>query len=332
MRKLLWLAVACAACAQAALAGGPPGRRDGERREGDRGGPDRQRFDVFRGGDFSFAPPRTRGNAFDALRRYFDLTPEQQTAVAKLDEQRAADEREAMTALAKSLDKKYAALIVEALPADQKAKYEQVLAALTARDEAHDAAQKDFRAALDKVRTDQGVAAPARRGPGAFGTGLPNSKTDLIRQCINLTEATRGAVDGIQRDAQGNAWEKIRGMARPDWRDAEARQKHNEATRKIREQHETQAAEAMLLLLDDGQKKAYQTAAAALDTHDKKMAEADDACEKKLIELVGAEKAKAMRAGWWQVPPIVMPGGPPGGPPPKGGEAPKGEAPKPAEF
>ena len=111
MRKLLWLALAFALGAQMALAGGPPGRREG----------DRPRFDpmaVFRGGDFS--APRARGNAFDALRRYFDLTPEQQAAVAKLDEQRAADEREAMAAVAKSLDKKYAALIVEASPPSRR--------------------------------------------------------------------------------------------------------------------------------------------------------------------------------------------------------------------
>jgi hypothetical protein len=317
MRKALWLAVACAMGAQAALAGGAPGR--------DRGGPG-QRFDMLRGADF--APPRNRGNAFDALRRYFDLTPEQQAAVAKLDEQRATDERDAMTALAKSLDKKYAALIVETLPADQKAKYEQVLLALAARDDAHEAAQKEFRDALDKVRTDQGVTtAAARRGPAAFGPGLPNSKTDLVRHSINLTEQQRAAVDGVQRDTWGTLREKMQGVARPqDWRDAEARQKYADAVRKVREQVENQAAEAMLLLLNDVQKKAYQTAATALETHDKKVAEADDACEKKLTELVGAEKAKAMRAGWWQVPPIVQPGGQPGNPPPKG------DAPKATEF
>ncbi|MBM4039516.1 MAG: hypothetical protein FJ290_13475 [Planctomycetes bacterium] len=314
MRKMLWLALAFALGAQAALAGGPPGRREGDRREGDRREGDRPRFDMFRGGDFS--APRTRGNAFDALRRYFDLTPEQQAAVAKLDEQRAADEREAMTALAKSLDKKYAALIVEALPADQKAKYEQVLAALAARDEARDAAEKEFRAVLDKARADQGMAAAApRRGPAFFGTGLPNGKTDIVRQYINLTEQQRGAVDGIQRDTWGNIREQMDRLPRADWRDPKAA----DARRKLREQLEAQAAEAMLLLLNDEQKKAYQTAAAALDTYDKKVTEADDACEKKLIELVGAEKAKAMRAGWWQFPPIVQPGGPP----PKGGEAPK---------
>jgi len=233
-----------------------------------------------------------------------------------------------MSELTKKLDKKYASLIVEVLPADQKAKYEQVLAALAARDEAHEAAQKELRAVLDKARADQGVTAAAtaaaRRGPGAFfGSSVPNSKGDIVRQCINLTEQQRTAVDGIQRDSLDTMRNKMRDVARPqDWRDADARQKYTDAVRKVREQVDAQTAEGMILLLNDEQKKAYQTAAAAMDVSTKKTAATDDACEKKLTELVGAEKAKAMRAGWWQVPPIVQPGQP-GGPPAKGGDAPK---------
>ncbi len=322
MRKLQWLALALAAAAQAGFAAGPPGRRDGERGPG-RG--DGGRFDTFRGGE-AFGP-RARGNAFDALRRYFDLTPEQQAAVAKLDEQRAADEREALSALGKTLDKKFSALILELLPADQKAKYEQVLAALTARDEATEAAQKEFRAVVDKLRADQGVTAAAtagRRGFGPFlGSSLPNSKGDIIRQCLKLTEQQHGAVDGIQRDTWGNMRQKMQGIPRPEnWGDAAARQKYAEATRKVREDVENQAAEAMALLLNDEQKKAYQTGAAALEVYNKKVAAADDACEKKLTEIVGPEKAKAMRAAWWQLPTTVQPGG----------AAPRGENPKGAEF
>lgn len=313
MKKLMWMSLALAVVAQAALAGGPPNR-------GDRGGPpDRQRWDQFRG---DLLGGRPRGNAFDALRRYFDLTPEQQAAVAKLDEQRAADEREALVELAKSLDKKYAALLLEALPADQKAKYEQVLAALAARDEAHEAAQKEFRTALVKIREAQGVT-------GRMSVyNLPNSKTDIVRTCINATEDQRAAMDGVQRDAWTGMRDRMRDVVRPqNWGDADARQKFGEAMRKVREQVETQAAEGMVMLLNDEQKKAYQAGAAALEVYNKKVAEADDACEKKLIELVGPEKAKALRAGWWQMPPIVQPGGP-GGPPPKGDEA----APKATEF
>lgn len=315
MKKLIWLSLALALGAQAVLAGGPPNR-------GDRGGPpDRQRWDQFRGDFFGGRP---RGNAFDAVRRYFDLTPEQQAALAKLDEQRSLDEREALVELAKTLDKKYAALIVEALPAEQKAKYEQVLAALAARDEAHEAAQKEFRAALARIREAQGVT-------GRMSIyNLPNSKTDIVRTCVNVTEDQRAAMDGVQRDAWAGMRDKMRDVVRPqNWGDAEARQKFGEAMRKVREQVETQAAEGMVILLNEEQKKAYQTGAAALDAYNKKVAEADDACEKKLIELVGAEKAKALRAGWWQqVPPIIQPGGPPGGPPPKGDEA----APRATEF
>lgn len=326
MVKKLWLVcLALALGATAALAGGPPGRRDGERRgpEGERRGP----FEFFReaGPRGEFPGTRGRGNAFDALRRYFDLTPEQQAALTKLEDQRTADEREAMNEVAKKLDKKYAALIAEILPADQKAKYEAVLAALAARDDAREAAEKEYRAVLIKTRAEQGVTGRA------LGNFLPNSKGEIIRQCINLTEAQRGAIDGVQRDAWGNMRDKMRDVPRPqDWRDADARQKFAEAMRKVREQVDNQAAEAMVLLLNEGQKKAYQTMADALEVYNKKLAEADDACEKKLIELVGPEKAKAMRAAWWQFP-GPMPGGP-GGPPPKGGEAPRGDAPKATEF
>ncbi len=321
MRKLSCVGLALVLGASAVLAGGPPDRRGP-------GGDRRGQFDFMRSDQFRGDVPglRNRGVASDALRRYFDLTPEQQAALTKLDDQRAADEREAMNTLAKSLDKKYAALILEVLPADQKAKYEQVLAALTAREDATEAAQKDFRTVLTKVRADQGVTG---RPLGGF---LPNSKGELIRQCINLTEAQHGAIDGVQRDAWGNMRDKTRDIARPqDWRDAAARQKYSEAIRKVREQVDNQAAEAMALLLNEAQKTAYQTAAASLDVCNKKVAEADDTCEKKLTELVGAEKAKAMRAGWWQFPGVIQPGGP-GGPPPKGGENPKGEAPKATEF
>jgi hypothetical protein len=118
-------------------------------------------------------------------------------------------------------------------------------------------------------------------------------------------------------------------IARPqDWRDAEARQKFTEAMRKLREEVDAQTAEAMVLLLNDEQKKGYQTAAAALDAYNKKAAETDSACEKKLTELVGAEKAKAMRAGGF-APQGFGPaqGGPPPGAP-QPGDAPKGEVPK----
>jgi hypothetical protein len=288
---------------------------------------------MFRGGDLG--QQRTRGNAFDALRRYFDLTAEQQAAVAKLDEQRATDEREAQSELAKRLDKKYSALILEVLPADQKPKYEGVLAALAARDDAIEAAQKEFRGVVEKTRTAQGVTGTAaRRGFGPFGgpgSSLPNSKGEVISQCINLTEQQRGAVDGIRRDGFDNMRAEMRKLAQIDWRDAAARQKNTEAMRKIREKVDTQTAEAMALLLDPEQKKAYDGAATALDAYNKKVTEADDACEKKLTELVGPEKAKAMRAAWWQLQPQGQPGGP-GGPPPKGGEAPKAEAPKATEF
>lgn len=316
MKKLWYVCLALAVAAPGVLAGGPPVRRDGERRPpfvpgaGPQGRPFEGLRDQFRGGEFFGS--RSVGNAFDALRRYFDITPEQQAAITKLEDQKLADEREALAALGRTLDKKYAALILEVLPADQKAKYEGVLAALAAREEALEAAQKEYRAVLTKVRADQRVAGRA------LGANLPNSKGELIRQCLNLSEAQRGAIDGVQRDAWGNMRDKMRDVPRPeDWRDAAARQKYAEGIRKVREQVDGQAAEAMALLLNEEQKKAYQAMATALEAYNKKVAEADEACEKKLIELVGPEKARAMRAAWWQ----LGPGGQPGGPQPRGGEA-----------
>jgi hypothetical protein len=312
MRKLLWAVLAMGLVGATAQAGGPPGGPGGRVR--DRMGAE---FLGGRMGEFLGIPgARARTDIFDVARRYFPLTPEQQAAIGKLDDQRDTEQSDAIAELNKRLDKKFIALILEALPPEEKAKYEKVIAAITERDEAIEAARKEFRETLDKVRAAQGVEA---KGPT---TTLPFNRTDIIRRCLNLTEQQRTGIDQAGRDGWTAMREKMRNVVRPgDWRDADARRQFFEASRKAREEVDAQTAEAMVLLLNDEQKKAYQTAAAAMDAYSKKVKDAEAACEQKLIALVGAEKAKAATT------PGPMPGTPP---PPAEGPRP-GEAPKPAE-
>jgi len=233
---------------------------------------------------------RPRPDVFDAAQRYFDLTEEQEAAVEKLDDQCGAEERAAQSELRKRLDKKYVVLILEVLPPDDKAKFEKLFAAMTERDEAVEAARKELRAVLDKVEADQGIEEKAAPDYIPFG------KTDLIRRFIKLAEAQRERLDAVRREGWGGMRERMRDIPRPrDWRDAQARRQFALAARKVREQIDEESAKTMADLLTDEQKKAYQSAASAMDTYRKKVEEAEEAYEKKLVALVGEEKARGLK-------------------------------------
>ncbi|MFP4057549.1 MAG: Spy/CpxP family protein refolding chaperone [Candidatus Brocadiia bacterium] len=276
MRKYAWIgmALALALAAPLARAGGPPdrGRRDRGRR--------------FRG----FDPRRMFGretNVFRTVQRYFDLTEEQGAAIEKLDRQRDAEEREAVEKLRDRLDEKYVGLIIEVLPDEQKEKYQAVIDAMKARDEAIDAAREKYAAVLEEVRTEQGVE--PRYPPGY----VPTQKTDLVRRYLKLTEDQEAAVDEVRRQSFREMRELMRDIPRPDdWRDEAARRKFMEAVTKARDEHAEKTVKDMLVFLTEEQKKTYETAATALDEYRKTVDAAREACEKKLIELLGEEAVR----------------------------------------
>jgi len=297
MRKTLWMVVAAAAAASMLWAGEPPGGEAGgppgrDRRGGPPGGDPRGgpggRFNPFFG---QMTGRRRAPDLFDTARRYFDLTEEQQATVEKLHDQYGAEERAAEVELRKGLDKRFLTLIAEVLPAEEKARFEKLFAAMTERDAAIAAAEKEFRTVLDKVETDQGIEDKA---PPDY---IPSGKADVIRRFIKLSEQQREDVDGIRRDGWGAMREKMRDVARPqNWRDAAARQRFFEAANKVREEVEGEFAETMAKLLNPEQKKAYDTAAAAYDACRTKVKEAEAAYEKALVDAVGEEKAKGVPA------------------------------------
>ena len=283
MRKALGAVLAMVLAAAMAQAGGPPRGGGGPGNRGRRGG---ARGDFFT----RMMGRRDRLSVFDAAQRYFDLTEEQNAAVDGLEGLRGAEERAAIAELNKQLDKKYVALILEVLPAAEKPKFEKVFAAMTERDEAIEAARKEFRTVLDKVETDQKIE---QKAPPDY---IPFEKTDLVRRFIKLTEQQQTGTDAIRRDGWGGMREKMRNIPRPqDWRDAQARRQYGIAVRKAREEVDEGSAKAMVQLLSEDQQKAYQTAATAFDVYRKKVDEAEAAYEKKIVDLVGEEKARAPR-------------------------------------
>jgi len=282
MRKVFWAMLAMGLVAQA-FAGAPqgqPGRGPGQRG----GGPGQ------RGGNFG---PQMMGgvervDVFDLARRYETLTPEQLAAIETLEAQRDAEQRAALAELNKQLNKKFAALVAEALPAAEKEKYEKAAAALAEREEALTAAEKDFRAALEKLRAAQGVELSTAFGGGRF---LPQGKGDIIRRYIKLTDAQHTAIDEVRRGGFGQMRDLMRDTPRPqDWRDAAARRKYADAAAKVRDQIDEQTSKAMVDLLTDDQKKAYEPAAAASDTYKKAVKDAEAAYDKKLVDLYGEAK------------------------------------------
>ena len=250
---------------------------------------------------------RDRIDVFDTARHMAELADEPKAALGKLEDQRRVEEREAMDELIRQLNKKYVALIIEILPAEQKPKYEKVIAAMNERDEQRAAARKALLEVIDKTRTEQGV-----EGQGAPDS-VPFSKTDLIRRCIKLTDEQRTQVDEIRRDGFAAMREEMRADERPDFRDPAAMAKFMDRMRKARENTDNASAEAMAKVLTDEQKKAYATASKAYEAYQAKIKEIDEAYGKKLVEAVGEEKAKELQQR-------RAPRGGFGGPPMMGGD------------
>ena len=269
MRRLLLVVLAMALCSPALYAGAPAGGGRGGR--GGRGGGPGGRGGFMGGGGFQFGGQRDQADTFDVARRYFELTPEQTLAIQKLEDQRAAEERKAEAELKATLDKKYVALVMEALPEADKPKYEKAFAALAEREVAVRAAEDELRTAVTALVNAQGVE---RRGSP---NSLPFGKGDIIRRNLKLDEAQHTAIDEIARTGFGTMRDKMGAIQRPqDFNDAAARRTYGEAVRKVREEVDETVAKTMADLLNEAQKAAYQTVATAMDTCRKKVAEAED--------------------------------------------------------
>ena len=89
----------------------------------------------------------------------------------------------------------------------------------------------------------------------------------------------------------------MQAIGRPDnLQDPAARRQFIEAMRKAREQMADEMAKDIAEdVLDDKQKAGFKTAATALDEYKKKAKAAQDACQKKLVELLGEDKVLGAR-------------------------------------
>ena len=267
---------------------------------------------------------RYKPSPFDTARRLFDLTDEQKGAVGKLQQQRYEEYSAKLAELNQELDKKFILLVVEVIGPDNKGAYQQVLAAIAERDEAIATADAEARKALVDVRTAQGFEEPVTR---YYGNYFPRRASDVIRYAIKLADDQGKEFEEIRRDSWREMG-RLRGqIPRPkDRNDRDGWRKYSEAYSKARKGIEEKTTTTMMEFLNDDQKKAFGTADAAIKARDKKVKDAEGACDKKLTELLGEEKFRALR-GYRGAPRPPAPA--------QGGQAPKktdAPAKKPADF
>lgn len=309
MRKLLWTAVFAALAALPLWAAEKerpaPGGGQDERRQGGQdqppgpppGPPPDGRMGPPPGGPGGGAfDPMGRTEIFDAARQA--LPTEGTKGVDLLEAQFGEDLQAAITEARLKLTKDYVAKILPLVPDAEKPKYQAVANALTERDDALVAAQKELKGALDLVKTGQGVA-PARRQRSGPPGGSLTSKTDILRTHFAFTEEQRGEFEQAQRegfDAMRGRTEalfaELRERGGP--RDPNAFRRIAQAMRQVREQVEDETAKAISEILTAEQKKDYAVACSAIDICRKRIKEAEETCRKKIVEAVGEEKAAAL--------------------------------------
>ncbi len=241
---------------------------------------------------------------FDVARRTAELADDKQAALDALGIQYAVEENAGVAKLRQELNKAYLVRIVALLPDEDKPKYEKVIAAMTARDEAIAAARKELREALDKVKASQG-ADKVKTDDRAFRFfrprrgEAPTRKIDVLRTYFVLTDDQRTQVEEVHDANRNAARDRIReqfaalrrGGGRPD---PAAMRQMGQVFRQVREEVDEQDAKAVVQLLTDAQKKDFATASAALDASKKKIADAEAACRKAVTEAIGEEKANAI--------------------------------------
>ena len=330
MQKLLWMAaiVACVALPLGAAEqvrpgrggpdqGGRPDRRPGDREAGPEqppgpppdGGPGRGPGDRQGGpgqppggpGGGMFGGP-ARPEFFDAARKTVQLTDNAKSGVDLLEAQFGDDLQTAITQALRKLSRDYVAKILALLPDEEKPKYEAVAKALDERDEALAAAQKELKAALDKVKTTQGAdKAPRddRRRRGGPPGGSMDSKVDILRTHFVLNDQQQEMFEEIRRDdfdamrqRMDNLFARLRNPGGP--RNPDAFRQIGQAMRQIREKIDDETAALVAEVLTVEQKKDYAAACAAIDACRKKTKDAEEAGRKKIVEAVGDEKATAL--------------------------------------
>jgi hypothetical protein len=259
--------------------GGPPG---GARGRGQPGGPDFAFAGAMRGGDTIYVP---RSGVLTTARRYFLLSDEEREALSDFEAAREKEARMVIVVLYEELDKKYATLAAEALLPDDKAKYEKVVAAEAERDAQIRTAQDEFRIVLDRASAVFGGRPTLR---------LPTNADQIISYCVKLSEDQTKDISELRAAGQTEWANLIGGLERPqDWRDEKARQAWMEKNTQIRRQVESEVGDAMLMVLTEPQRKAVQAAVDAMETCDRNVQQATEACEKNLTELVGKAKLEA---------------------------------------
>lgn len=291
---------------------GRQGGRQGRQGGGPGGG--------FRGGNGgpgggAFGRLNREADLFDVARHTATLADDKAAALENLAIEFAVAENDATAEIHKKLNKEYLAKVVALLPDDQKPKYEKAIAAMTERDDANAAAEKELRDVLGKIRVSQGadkVKPAADAGPGGPGGPgqrffqqarrgeVPTRKMDALRTSFVLTADQQQQIQTISDANRTAVREKMRaqfanlqpaGGGRPD--PAQMR-RMAPLFRQARTQADEEDVKAVANLLTDGQKKDFATMTAAMDAYNKKVADADAACRAKVVEALGAEKADAI--------------------------------------
>jgi len=281
-----------------------PGRGPDDRQDGPPPGPrpDRPMGPPPGGPGWGAFDPMGRTEIFDAARQAVPLPAEGRKGVDLLEAQFGEELQAAIAEARLKLAKSYVEKVLALVPDAEKPKYQAVADALTARDEAFAAAQKELKTALDLVKTIQDAAqAPREDRRRRFGPpgGSFTSKTDILRTHFVLTDEQRGELERTQRegfDAMRKRTEELFAELRERGgpRDPQAFRRVAQAMRQIREEVEDQTALAVAQLLTAEQKKDYTIACAAIDTCRKKTKEAEEACRTKIVAAVGEEKAAAL--------------------------------------
>ncbi|NQT53400.1 hypothetical protein HQ576_15180 [bacterium] len=305
MQRFFSLALALAFGASLAMAGEPGGDRRGQggrmgdRPRGMRGGPPPGMF----GG------PDQGTDIFDVAQRAATLTAEQKAAVEALATQFAEAEAEAVADVRQRLNKEYLVQVVKLLPDGEKPKYEAAIAAMTARDEAIATATKTLRAALDKVKANQGAdKAPAAGGgrPPFFGppqAAVPTTKLDLLATHFALTDEQKGMLDDVRQGAHRGLPDRMRDAMRGRMAalhqaggrpDANMFRIVRSTMQRVREQLDEENAKKAVEILDEKQKADFATASKAIDAFRQARDEAEAACRAKVVEAVGKDKANAI--------------------------------------
>lgn len=230
---------------------------------------------------------RYRLTPFDIARRLLNLEEEQEQAVAALQRERNNEYRQKIAELNDQLRAKYGVRVQETLDANDQDLFAKVRAAIEQRDAAITETRNHALATLSKLRPKPGDNRRTRKR----ATFVPRRKQDILRYYVDLTEEQRDAYNEIRRDGFAALREAMRDIPRPEnWRDRAARQQFAEAMRQARKDMDEKIAKATVEQLSPEQKKNYHAALAVVQTHDQKVETAQQACDEKLIALLGEER------------------------------------------